>query len=101
MVEVTRELREQHMAQRIIMSLEVPEEVLLRSAQSNPDIDWVGVVYALDRVFLSHGGAMGQHRFLHERTHLLNGRSPVEVLPLPDGPHRLCRAAAAFADRRL
>lgn len=101
MVVVTRELREQHKAQRIIMSLEVPEEVLLRSERNNPDIDWMGVVYALDRVFLSHGGAMGQHRFLHEPTPLLDGRTPAEVLAFPQGPNRLCRAAAAFADGNL
>lgn len=60
-----------------------------------------GSVYALDRVFLSHGGAMGQYRFLHERTPLLDGSTPVEVLALPHRPDRLRQAAAEFADRRL
>lgn len=83
------------------MSLEVPEEVLVRSDETNPDADWCAVVNALDRVFLSHGGAMGQFRFLRKRSSLLGGRTPVEVLVLPDGPSQFCLAATAFADDGL
>jgi len=101
MVVVTREIGERHLAQRVIISLGVPEAVLLRSEESNPDTDWIGVVYALDRVFLSHGGAAGQYRFLIERTPLLDGRTPIEALALPNGPDAFCRAAAAFADGHL
>ena len=79
------------------MSLEVPQRVIERTEETNPETDWVGVVYALDRVFLSHGGAMGQRRFLVERSRLLDGRTPVEVLELPDGPGKFCAAASAFA----
>ena len=101
MVVVTKQLHERAMAHRVIMSLDVPEEVLLQSEESNPDGDWLGVIYALDRVFLSHGGAMGQHRFLYERMPLLDGRTPIEALTLPDGLERFRRAAVAFADRKL
>jgi hypothetical protein len=98
MVVVMRELRERYVARKIIMSLEVPEEVLLQSEQANDEPDWVGVVYALDRVFLSHGGAMGQCRFLNERSNVLDGKTPIEVLALRGGPMRFCRAAGVFAD---
>ncbi len=83
------------------MSLEVPEEVLLQSEQANDEPDWVGVVYALDRVFLSHGGAMGQCRFLNERSNVLDGKTPIEALALSGGPTRFCRAASVFADAAL
>ena len=99
MVVVTHELQERHLAHRVIVSLEVPEEVLVESEQRNPDTDWLGIVYALDRVFLSHGGAMGQYRFLAERSTVLGGRTPVEVLPLAGGPGQFCRAAREFAGR--
>jgi hypothetical protein len=98
MVVVTKHLLERTMVQRVIMSFDVPEEVLLQSEQSNPNGNWLGVIYALDRVFLSHGGAMGQHRFLHERLPVLEGRTPIEALALPEGLDRFCRAATLFAD---
>jgi len=85
------------MARQVIMSLEVPQRVIERTEAANPETDWVGVVYALDRVFLSHGGAMGQRRFLGERSTLLGGKTPVEVLELPGGPGKFCWAASAFA----
>jgi hypothetical protein len=101
MVVVRREVRQQDMAQRVIRSLEVPASVLSRSEDANPEVDWLGVVYALDRVFLSHGGSMGQHQFLVERSPLLGGRTPVEVLELPGGPAKFCAAASAFAAAQL
>ena len=95
-----REFQRRQTAQQIIMSLRVPERTIHSTEEANPDIDWAGVVYALDRVFLSHGGSMGQHRFLGERNASLGGRTPVEVLELPGGPERFCAAASAFAARR-
>ncbi len=97
MVVVTRELRECDLAQRVIMSFQVPEHVLVESEERNPGTDWLDVVYALDRVFLSRGGAMGQQRFLAQPSTVLGGRTPVEVLPLADGPGQFCRAAVEFA----
>ncbi|HEX3433186.1 MAG TPA: hypothetical protein VHT25_03890 [Solirubrobacteraceae bacterium] len=99
MVVLTQEFHRREMAQRIIMSLQVPERTIESTEAANPEVDWLGVVYALDRVFLSHGGSMGQHRFLGERSESLGGRTPVEVLELPGGPDRFCAAASAFAAR--
>jgi hypothetical protein len=101
MVVVTREFRDRSTARTIIMSLEVPEDVLLQSERANVEPDWLGVVYALDRVFLSHGGAMGQCRFLNERSKALDGKTPIEALRLPGGPTRFCHAASVFADGAL
>lgn len=66
---------------------------------ANPGLEWQRVVNALDRVFLSHGGAMGQVSFLHSPSSILNGRTPLEAIAEPDGPSKICDAARAFSAR--
>ena len=84
-------------ARHVMRALGVPDDVLQAAEDTNPQLDWRAVIYALDGVFLSHGGAMGQVLFLRERHAQLCDMTPVEVLGQPGGPSRLCRAARTFA----
>lgn len=84
-------------ARCVVRSLGVPDDVLHAAETANPKLDWRPIMYALDRVFLSHGGGMGQVLFLRERHAELCDMTPIEVLGQPGGPSRLCRAARSFA----
>jgi hypothetical protein len=88
---------DQWAARRFVRSLGVDEEVLSRTARANPGLDWLAVIYALDRVFLSYGGTMAQARFMREAQPTLAGRTPIEALPEVGGPDRVCHAAHVFA----
>jgi hypothetical protein len=90
--------RDQAVARQILTSLEVSGGVLDAAEAANPGLDWFTVVYALDGVFLSHGGGMGQYGFLHKPSPELEGRTPVEALSQPGGPEAVCGAAHAFSE---
>jgi hypothetical protein len=89
--------RDQWGARRFVRSLGVSEEILTMSERANPGIDWLTLIYALDRVFLSYGGTMAQARFLRERQPALAGETPVKALIEAGGLTKVCRAAHAFA----
>jgi Protein of unknown function (DUF2384) len=84
-------------ARRFVRSLGVDEDILSRTAEANPELDWLQVIYALDRVFLSYGGTMAQARFMREAQPILAGRTPIEALAEIGGPQRVCHAAHIFA----
>ena len=88
---------DQWAARRLVRSLGVSDEILVATERANPGLDWTRVVHALDRVFLSHGGCMGQALFLRERQTFLNGDTPLEVLAQVGGPEKVCEAASVFA----
>jgi hypothetical protein len=89
--------QDQWAARRFVHSLGASECVLDQSEAANPDLDWMTVIQALDRVFLSHGSTMGQALFMRERQVALSGDTPLEALTEVGGPARVCRAAHIFA----
>jgi len=97
MVVIAEEQRDQWFARRAICSLGVGEGVLRAAEDANPDLDWLTVVYALDGIFTARGGAMAQVRFLRAHQTTLSGETPLDVLPRPGGPSRVCRAAREYA----
>lgn len=97
MVVIDAAQTDQWAARRFVRSLGVDEDTLSRTARENPELDWLQVIYALDRVFLSYGGTMAQARFMREAQPVLAGRTPIEALPEVGGPERVCRAAHVFA----
>jgi hypothetical protein len=88
---------DQWAARRHVRSLGVDEETLSQTVLANPELDWLQVIYALDRVFLSYGGTIAQARFMRQSQLALAGRTPIETLPEVGGPDRVCRAAHVFA----
>jgi hypothetical protein len=97
MVIVKENLYREQAARQVVRSLGVSEARVRASERVNPGLDWLAFTYALDRVFLSHGGAIGQVTFLRSPSQTLDGRTPLEAITEPDGPRRICRAARAFS----
>jgi len=96
-VEIADKQLDQWAARRLVRSLGASEKVLVATERANPGLDWTRVVHALDRVFLSHGGCMGQALFLRKRQTFLNGDTPLEALAEVGGPEKVCEAARVFA----
>src|SRR5215218_1901038 len=99
MVIVSRSLFVQQRARRIVRSFGIEDRLLDAAEAANPGLEWQQVVNALDRVFLSHGGAMGQVSFLHSPSQTLTGRTPLEAIAEPEGPSKIRDAARAFSAR--
>lgn len=97
MVVLTKPFIERQAARAVVQRLGVPERVLRATEETNPGADWIGVMNALDRVFLSRGGGMGQVLFLRECHDGLDGNTPLASLPRPGGPNRVCAAAREFS----
>jgi hypothetical protein len=97
MVVISDYQQDQWGARRFVRSLGVSEDVLTQTECANPGMDWLTLIYALDRVFLSYGGTMAQARFLRERQPSLAGGTPIEALTEAGGLNKVCRAAHAFA----
>lgn len=97
MVVVKPKIYKARAARQVVRSLGVSEARIRQAEQANPGLDWLSVMYALDGVFLSHGGAMGQVSFLRSPSPSLDGRTPLEAMGEPDGPHEICHAARAFS----
>jgi Protein of unknown function (DUF2384) len=84
-------------ARRFVRSLGVSDDVLTQSERANPGMDWLTLIYALDRVFLSYGGTMAQAQFLRERQPALAGETPIAALTEAGGLTKVCHAAHVFA----
>jgi len=97
MVVIEDRQQDQWAARRFVRSLGVSDEILSETQKTNPDLDWLSLVYALDRVFLTYGGTMAQSRFFREAQDSLSGNAPIEVLAAAGGPTRVCEAAHVFA----
>lgn len=97
MVVPDTDFEERYVARSVVRSLGVSDDIIFAAEDANPQLDWQAIVYALDGVFLTYGGAMGQVLFLRERHVELSYKTPVEVLVEPGGPARLCKAARSFA----
>src|SRR4051812_40262746 len=90
---------EHQAARRMIVSMGVPADVVEATETAHPDVAWRDILRSLDGVFMSRGGSMGQMWFMRERHAELQGRTPVEALPGPDGPLKIRLAARAFTNR--
>lgn len=97
MVVLDGALRADKNARDVLRSLGMDAETMGRARVANPSMEWVSVMRALDRVFLSHGGAAGQVSFLHTPSEALDGRTPIAAIAAPGGPHLICEAARIFA----
>src|SRR5688572_8389991 len=89
----------QQQARRVVGQTGVPENVLRATELHHDPVDWRELAGTLDEVFLALGGGMGQSWFLRERHPELDGLTPLEALPEPDGPGRVGRAARGFVVR--
>lgn len=90
-------LRADKNARDVLFSLGMDIETMRRARVANPSMEWISVMRALDRVFLSHGGASGQVNFLHTPSEALDGRTPIVAIAGPGGPQQVCEAARIFA----
>jgi hypothetical protein len=100
MVVIERHQEQCFGARRFVRALGASERTLRESERANPGVDWLRVLHALDRVFVSHGGSMGQATFLRQRQVTLSGQTPLETLTRSGGPEQVCRAARIYASTR-
>jgi Protein of unknown function (DUF2384) len=97
MVVVDESLHDQLTARRLIRSLGVSDGIIDDAERANPGLDWLSILHALDGIFLSYGGAMGQVLFLRAPQPALDGRTPLEAIVNADGARVFCQAARLFA----
>jgi hypothetical protein len=74
-----------------LVHLGVPSERIPRDGN---DIDLVGLVCSLDRLFATGCGHTGVKWFLRAPDAELGGRAPVELIDEPDGVERIRRLVA-------
>lgn len=97
MVVITEAQQRQWAARRVVEDLGASSGRLDAADRANPGLDWLAMVWALDRVFLAYGGSVAQAHFLASPSLVLDGQTPLEALVEPEALERVRQAAHSFA----
>jgi hypothetical protein len=77
----------------------VPEWVMVAAEQRGP-VDWPRLAGVVSSVFVMTGSGLGQQSFWSTAAPELDDRTPLQMLPGPDGVNRVARYARVWAKRR-